>query len=350
MILYQKKEEEWIKWKSTLPEIENISIPRCFKTKDIKDISDAQLHIFSDGSEIGYGACAYLRLVDTNEKVNCSLILGKSRLAPLKQTTIPRLELSGAVVACKLYEIIRDELEIKIDNVVFWTESMIVLGYIKNESCRFKTFVANRLSSIHELTSPAFRGIHATDNKQIKFWLHGPDYLKDSYEWPKRKVVSSVDNQDIEIKRVVMINSTITDPIRDVMTYFSNWQVLQRTVAWLISFKKHCMRRFLKQDDEIKTGSLNVNELQGATKYILIHVQQESFSNEIKMMEKQNHVKKDSRLASLNPVMHEGLLCVKGRLDLSPNKCPVIIPNSHHVTTLIRPFHEQNGHMGMAKC
>ncbi|CAG2251297.1 unnamed protein product [Mytilus edulis] len=61
----KEKEEEWIKWKSTLPEIENISIPRCFKTKDMKDISDAQLHISSDGSEIGYGECAYLCLVDT---------------------------------------------------------------------------------------------------------------------------------------------------------------------------------------------------------------------------------------------------------------------------------------------
>ncbi|CAG2192350.1 unnamed protein product [Mytilus edulis] len=60
-----KKEEEWIKWKSTLPEIKNISIPSCFKTKDMKDISDAQLHISSDGSEIGYGECAYLCLVDT---------------------------------------------------------------------------------------------------------------------------------------------------------------------------------------------------------------------------------------------------------------------------------------------
>ncbi|XP_063446656.1 uncharacterized protein LOC134726186 [Mytilus trossulus] len=362
----KEKEEEWIKWKSTLPEIENISIPRCFKTKDMKEISDAQLHIFSDGSEIGYGACAYLRLVDTNGKVNCSLILGKSRLAPLKQTTIPNLELSGAVVACKLYEIIRDELEIKIDSVVFWTDSMIVLGYIKNESRRFKTFVANRLSSIHELTSPgqwryvdtrsnpadiASRGILATDNKQIKFWLHGPEFLlKDSYEWPKPKAVSTVDEQDIEIKKVVMINSTTTDSIRDIITYFSNWQVLQRTVAWLIRFKKYCIRRFLKRDDEIKTDSLDADELQEATRYILIHVQQESFLNEIKMLEKQNPVKKDSRLASLNPVMHDGLLRVKRRLNLSLSKCPVIIPNSHHVTTLIiRSFHEQNGHTGMAQ-
>ena len=74
-------------------------VPRCYKSKDIL-ASDAQLHLFGDGSELGYGACAYLRLVDTERNVNCSLVLGKSRLAPLKQTTILRLELSGVVRSC----------------------------------------------------------------------------------------------------------------------------------------------------------------------------------------------------------------------------------------------------------
>ena len=71
-------------------------VPRCYKSKDIL-ASDAQLHLFSDGSELGYGACAYLRLVDTEGNVNCSLVLGKSHL---KQTTILRLELSGVVRSC----------------------------------------------------------------------------------------------------------------------------------------------------------------------------------------------------------------------------------------------------------
>ncbi|VDI83955.1 Hypothetical predicted protein [Mytilus galloprovincialis] len=106
-----------------------------------------------DGSELGYGACAYLRLVDGNDKITCSLVIGKARLAPIKQMSIPRLELSGAVTACRLYQILNDELEIKIDNVTFWTDSTIVLGYIRNTCRRFKTFVANRLSIIHNTTS-----------------------------------------------------------------------------------------------------------------------------------------------------------------------------------------------------
>ena len=146
--------ENWLRWLSNLPQLEKISVRRCFKPRGFSSVKNTQLHVFSDGSELGYGACAYLRLEDENDNTTCSLVAGKSRLAPLKQTSIPRLELSGAVVAAQLYGQIAEELEINIDQVTFWTDSMIVLGYIKNETRRFKTFVGNRIGQIHELTSP----------------------------------------------------------------------------------------------------------------------------------------------------------------------------------------------------
>ena len=104
---------------------------RCFKPQGLGDILNAQLHFFSDGAELGYGASAYRRLVDVYGNVTCSFVIGKSRLAPIKQVSIPRLELSGAVTAWRLYRLLSDELEIKLDQVTLWTDSMIVLGYIK---------------------------------------------------------------------------------------------------------------------------------------------------------------------------------------------------------------------------
>lgn len=88
------------------------------------------------------------------DNIICSLVSGKSRLAPIKQVSIPRLKLSGAVVACRLYKLLSDELELKPDRVTFWIDSMIVLGNIKNVSRGFKTFVGNRLSVVHDATSP----------------------------------------------------------------------------------------------------------------------------------------------------------------------------------------------------
>ncbi|VDI39382.1 Hypothetical predicted protein [Mytilus galloprovincialis] len=128
--------DEGKNWLTSLPCIESLSVNRCFRPKEFQHNKNAQLHLFSDGSELGYGACAYLRLVDVNDKITCSLVIGKARLAPIKQMSISRLELSGAVTACRLYQILNGELEIKIDNVTFWTDSTIVLGYIRNTSRR----------------------------------------------------------------------------------------------------------------------------------------------------------------------------------------------------------------------
>jgi hypothetical protein len=145
------------------------------------------------GSELGYGACAYLRLVDENDCVSCALVLGKARLAPIKQMSIPRLELSGAVTACRLSSMISSELDLRIDRTVYWTDSTIVLGYIRNVSKRFKTFVGNRLSITHEISSVqqwrhvdsgsnpadiASRGIDANDTDVLQKWFNGPAFLR----------------------------------------------------------------------------------------------------------------------------------------------------------------------------
>ena len=361
------KQEEWTRWKTSLPELENISVPRCFKLKGTS-IANAQLHVFTDGSESGYGACAYLRIVDTAGNINCSLVLGKSRLAPLKQTTIPRLELSGAVVACKMYEMIKEELDIELESVTFWTDSMIVLGYIKNTSRRFKTFVANRLSIIHETTSVdqwryvdtksnpadiASRGLNVADQKRITMYLNGPDFLwTDTVKWQNQPSIPSIDQQDREIKKEVSINSATVEmaSLKNVIDYFSDWYRLKRAVAWLIRFKSYCKHRFLQTDDQVVKGDLTINELHEAEMTILRYTQHEMFSSEFDELTRSKHVKKSSRMADLNPVLHDELIRVKGRLDLPIESCPIILPNSHHVTTLIiRSYHENNGHIGMSQ-
>lgn len=178
--LPEEMANEWQNWLGTLPFLEKVSLNRCYKPSGFGEIKGAQLHIFSDGSEQGYRACAYLRLTNTQNKHTCSLLMGKSRLAPIKRMTIPRLELSGAVVACRLFDFLEEELEVPINQTIFWTDSTIVLGYIRNESRRFKTFVGNRISKIHDTTSPeqwrhvgtdlnpadiASRGIEASDEQ-----------------------------------------------------------------------------------------------------------------------------------------------------------------------------------------
>lgn len=114
-----------------------------------------ELHNFSDASEKGYAAVSHLRLVDVDKNVHCSFVMAKTRLSPLKTITIPRLELTAAVLAVQLSQVIQAELPLNLTKVVYWTDSTSVIQYVKNESKRFHTFVANRIAKIRNATLPS---------------------------------------------------------------------------------------------------------------------------------------------------------------------------------------------------
>ena len=89
----------WRAWVDDLPKISRIAIERCVKPVESSDITSRQIRHFCDASQVAYGAVSYLRLVDMQGRIFCSFLIGKSRLAPLKITTIPRLELTAATVS-----------------------------------------------------------------------------------------------------------------------------------------------------------------------------------------------------------------------------------------------------------
>ena len=97
----------------------------------------------SDASPTGYGQCSYLRLVDANGRIHCSLVLGKARVAPLRSVTIPRLELAAATVSVRGASVLKEELDYEELQDLYWTDSKVVLGFISNECRRFHVYVAN---------------------------------------------------------------------------------------------------------------------------------------------------------------------------------------------------------------
>ena len=128
----------WQAWLQELPKLEQVTIDRCFKSPDLGEITSCQLHHFSDASQQGYGAVTYLRITGHDGNVKCSFVMGKSRLAPIKPVTIPRLELSAAVVATRLEKISRGELSLPINESFFWTDSTCVLRYLENQDSASK--------------------------------------------------------------------------------------------------------------------------------------------------------------------------------------------------------------------
>lgn len=148
--LNEELRPRWDRWRLELRELERVKINRCYKLKGFDHIGSQEIHHFSDASMQGYGQCSYLRLMDINGKINCSLLMGKARVTPLKVVTIPRLELQAAVVSTKVSCILKQELDYKDIAEHFWTDSKVVLGYISNETKRFHAFIANRVQRIRE--------------------------------------------------------------------------------------------------------------------------------------------------------------------------------------------------------
>ena len=142
--------KKWEAWKRELYDLEKLSLRRCIKPSNFRKIVKISLHNFSDASEIDYGQCSYLRVVDENENIHCSLIMGKARVAPKMFVSILGLELAAAVLSVKILNMIKKELQLQELDEYFWTDSRVVLGYIANDSRTFKTFFVNRVHMIQE--------------------------------------------------------------------------------------------------------------------------------------------------------------------------------------------------------
>jgi hypothetical protein len=136
---------EWNKYYTQLPLLNNVRFPR--KTI-IRSAAEIELHGFCDASARAYGACVYLRTLTSDGHVWTRLLTAKSKVAPLKTQTIPRLELSGALLLTSLISAVRRELPNNISRTVYWTDSAIVLHWIDTSPHTLNTFVANRVAEI----------------------------------------------------------------------------------------------------------------------------------------------------------------------------------------------------------
>ena len=174
-------------YRDQLPLLNNIQFPRCIT---VSNHIKFQLHGFCDASEKAYGACIYLRSTDMQGKHRTSLVCSKSRIAPLKSTTIPRLELCAALLLAKLYTTTVHLLKIQVNKTYLWSDSTLELQWINSPSYTLQTFEANRVAEIQKLTdqqrwrhvptefNPAdliSRGKTPHEFLNFKFWQHGPE-------------------------------------------------------------------------------------------------------------------------------------------------------------------------------
>ena len=124
----------WEKRRRELHALAQLKIRRCYKPDNFSEPKSMELHSFSDVSINGYGQCSYLIMVNDRDKVQCSLVMAKSRVTPIKPVTVPRLELTAAVVSIKISSFLEKQLRYGNIPEFFWTDSKVVLGYISNDA------------------------------------------------------------------------------------------------------------------------------------------------------------------------------------------------------------------------
>ena len=356
MMMPRDVEAQWEEWLEQLSEVTKLRIPRCVKPITSKT---AQLHHFSDASQSAFGAVSYLRVTDEFGDVHSSLLVSKSRLAPIKTTTIPRLELSAAMEATKLDVMLRNELELDLEESVFWTDSMIVLWYLRNQNKRFQTFVANRVATVLQCTStsqwryvgtsenPAddvSRGLSAGELVHSERWRQGPPFLRLGEDsWPREPDQMSKLSPELKAEKSVFTVTTTSESrqvISKLLEYFSSWSRLLKSVAWLIRFKQ-----FLRSPKDVLQTKITAEEIRAAEQNVVKLVQQEATTGHLG----------ETRYQKLNPVLDtNGILVVGGRLSKSnlteSAKHPWILPSNHHVTRLlISHYHIAVGHMGVER-
>lgn len=349
-LVHEEIQSEWNQYKKELPLIESIKLPRWLQTEKNSKIF---LHGFCDSSERAYAAVIYLISV-TKTKITSQIICAKTRVAPINSESIPRLELCGAEMLAKLMHRVSTNLNVDKQSTYLWTDSSIVLTWLRSHPSRWTTYVGNRVAAIQELYNASFwrhvrthenpadiasRGVSASQLINNKLWFNGPDWLllNEKY-WPNLEIFVSPKINMEEKCHVNTITSVLNVPNEpELLTKFSDLNRLFRISARMFRFINQIKRR------ENLTYSRNIitpEEFERAKSYWIKTIQNLYFFNEISQLRSNKLINEKSSLRRLNPQLNDNeLLIVHGRLQHSElsiaRKFPIILPAKSYLSQLI---------------
>nr|CAI5835987.1 unnamed protein product [Callosobruchus analis] len=346
----QSLHTSWCKLRDDLPSLNELAIPRKVISANAWKI---ELHGFSDSSKDAYGGCLYVRSIDKDGSIEVHLLCSKSKVAPLKTISIPRLELCAALVLSRLADKVRKSLNLTFDRCILWSDSSVVLGWLNHSPGALKTFVANRVSEIQTLTSdsqwryigtkdnPAdlvSRGAYPHELSSKSIWWNGPEFIsKPEACWPESKfTVPNLPEINVTSKTLVA-NSEFADSL---FNRYSSLSKLKRVIAYIMRF------RYLKSMAGTCKGSLTVVELNRALLCLVKLAQMSSFWEERRNLIKGTGLNPKSRLLNLSPFLDEhGVIRVGGRLKNSNYRFekvhPTLLCSKHPLAVLIVKFEHQ---------
>ena len=349
----EDESKRWMRWIEGLKRTGTIEICR---NVNCNPSARYYLHGFADASKKAYCAVVYL-VCETGGERSVRLLTSKTRVAPLKETTIPRLELMAARILAKLIDKVKEALSsvMKPTGVVLWSDSMTVLCWLSNNG-NLKQFVSNRVEEILKLTSksdwrhcpgvenPAdvgSRGVSADALAESELWWKGPQWLTgNENEWPIKRVEMTVESsQEEKVTVSTAVSSEKPGTVSDVVDVnrFSSLNRLIKVTAWVKRFVSN-----LRKARQLRlSGALTRDELFDAetvwVKSVQLEMTRESRFEDVKK--------------KLGVVEDQGVLRCKGRLCNAEldgeGRTPILLPRGHRFTELVvMDCHQSIHHSG----
>ncbi|KMQ86917.1 gag-pol protein, partial [Lasius niger] len=343
-------ERAWLRIQAELPALGEIRVPRWIHTRQAD--RRVELHGFADASERAYAAAVYARIHPDEDTEGPLLLAAKAKVAPLRQVSLPRLELCAAALLVKLVAHVERTMELHIARTHLWSDSTVTLAWIRGHPSRWKTFVANRVADIqrtlpearwHHVPSEdnpadcATRGLSPRELLRHPLWWRGPSWLPDSDRWPARATCATTEDELPEQRARVHVVAAEAKEDDSMLQRYSSLHRLLRVTAWC--------RRWLgaraSQERPVDQGpTVSPQELENARRGWIRQTQSAWFKAELRSLAGKRPLPGRSPLIKLTPfVDNDGMLRVGGRLKhslLSPDeRHPVILPAESHLTVLI---------------
>lgn len=349
--------EAWHLWKSQLPVIGSYTLSRKY-TPSTGTLSRS-LHGFADASQEAYGAVVYVKETSVDGTSHTAIAIAKSRVIPLKGLTIPRAELTAAYLLAKLLKYCSEQLNIS--DLTAWSDSSIVLCWIRKSPASLKSFVANRVRQIQVLlpntqwrhvpsaSNPAdllSRGTTAEQLIATKLWWNGPPWITQPIElWPTPQF--QVPQEIPEIKSVILTAPSAT--INKIWDRYSKFEQLVRVLSWCRRWR---LNRKLPPGERIKDKHLLTSEYEATKQWLISQEQQEHYSEIFEVIAKKKPPPKGHPFRKFHVTTNDNNVLFLYTRVRDPNfggRAKHLIPlslKSQLTRTLLQSLHERYLHPG----
>ena len=289
--LPEKFAQGWVSWLQSLSSLCALRLPRSYIPKSFGDVTRYELHTFTDSSECAIGTVIYLRIFNHSDKPHVAYVISSTRLIPKSCTSMPRSELCAALLGSTLLKEARNELKLPIDQYFLYSDSKVVLAYLKNTEKRFSKFVSHRVSAVLKVTEPSWwRYIgtrsnpadiacrpHTPESLASSVWLKGPEFLQQ----PSDNLFEDTPDLEVDIPEIVPQKSALkskrcgSNPLELIGARSSTFH---KAVGVMAAVMRFCGKILQLRNRSLNAPPNNTNR-ELATIHLVRSAQQSSYSD-----------------------------------------------------------------------